>query len=116
MGMRDYTDRDNLSHKNQVLEKINPYINVIIFLECFMKIIAMGFVSGKNAYLKDGWNVLDFVVVFTGIMTSLLLIINPEHPIPGVSVLRTFRLLRPLRLMGRFEALKTLICTLICSL
>jgi hypothetical protein len=33
-----------------------------------------------------------------------------------MAALRTFRLMRPLRLLGRVKALKTLINTLICSL
>jgi len=94
----------------------SPYINAIIYTECFLKIIAMGFVFGQNSYLLDPWNVLDFIVVFSGILASILLIIAPDHPLPGVSVLRTFRLLRPLRLVGRLEQLKVIISVLLSSL
>jgi hypothetical protein len=50
----------------------------------------MGFLLGKGAYLKDGWNFIDFIVVlssFTGLIASTA----------KVSALRAIRILRPLR-------------------
>lgn len=35
----------------------------IFTAECLVKIIAMGFVRNKGAYLRDSWNALDFLVV-----------------------------------------------------
>jgi hypothetical protein len=29
----------------------------------------MGFLFGRNTYLKDGWNKLDFIVVVTGFLS-----------------------------------------------
>jgi len=34
-------------------------------MEMFLKMTALGIICGKNAYLKDPWNILDFVVVVT---------------------------------------------------
>ena len=34
-----------------------------------LKILGLGFIFGKNSYLKDSWNVLDFVIVVTSLMT-----------------------------------------------
>ena len=31
-----------------------------------MKIIAYGFLFHQDAYLRSGWNVLDFIIVFLG--------------------------------------------------
>jgi len=36
-----------------------------------LKISAMGFLFNKNAYLKDGWNQLDFIIVITAILDLL---------------------------------------------
>ena len=63
MGMKDYLDKDNLSPTNAFIERLDPYFNSIIVAECIMKIIGMGFINGRNSYLRDGWNWLDFFVV-----------------------------------------------------
>jgi len=68
-------------------------ISVLFILECFIKIIAMGFCFGKNTYLKSGWNKLDFFVVLTGIWTLT--------SGTNVGVIRTIRLLRPLRSINK---------------
>ena len=38
----------------------------IFFLEAVLRIIANGFVFGEEAYLKSGWNILDFIVAVSG--------------------------------------------------
>lgn len=44
-------------------------IFVVVFtLECGMKIIAYGFISHEGAYLTNGWNILDFVIVTIGLV------------------------------------------------
>lgn len=43
------------------------YVFLIIFaIESFMKIIAYGFILHPGAYLRSGWNILDFVIVIIG--------------------------------------------------
>ena len=34
-------------------------------IEMILKIMGMGFVMGEKAYLKDSWNILDFVIVIS---------------------------------------------------
>ena len=44
------------------------YLFIIIFgIEMILKIIAEGFYIGKNAYLKNGWNIIDFLLVIISI-------------------------------------------------
>lgn len=43
-----------------------PYFIGIFCFEAGIKIIALGFVFHKGSYLRNGWNVMDFVVVLTG--------------------------------------------------
>lgn len=31
-----------------------------------LKILGMGFVFNRDAYLRDAWNILDFVIVMVG--------------------------------------------------
>ena len=71
MGAKDYMDPDNLTKRNQLIGMADPYINAIVYTECVLKIFAMGFVFGRNSYLRDGWNVLDFLVVFSSFVTAI---------------------------------------------
>lgn len=41
---------------------------MIFIIESALKIAAKGFVSNQNSYLRDGWNVVDFIVVITAIL------------------------------------------------
>lgn len=47
-------------------EKIEYVFLVIFTVECVMKIIAYGFVAHPGAYLRNGWNLLDFTIVVIG--------------------------------------------------
>uniref|UniRef100_A0A3Q3MS33 Voltage-dependent N-type calcium channel subunit alpha n=1 Tax=Mastacembelus armatus TaxID=205130 RepID=A0A3Q3MS33_9TELE len=48
------------------LDDTEPYFIGIFCFEAGIKIIALGFVFHKGSYLRNGWNVMDFVVVLTG--------------------------------------------------
>lgn len=43
-----------------------PYFIGVFCLEAGIKIVALGFALHKGSYLRNGWNVMDFVVVLTG--------------------------------------------------
>ena len=64
----DYEDRDNLHRRNKALNVLGYIFNAIFILECIIKIIAKGFIIHKTSYLKNGWNILDFIVVITCII------------------------------------------------
>jgi hypothetical protein len=34
-----------------------------------LKILGLGFIMGKESYIKNPWNMLDFVIVISGLMT-----------------------------------------------
>ena len=82
--------------------------NIIFTVEMFMKIVALGFVVGRLTYLRDHWNVLDFIIVTTSWLPILLSLLDIE--IGGnMQAIRAFRLLRPLRAINRFPALRKLV-------
>lgn len=56
-------DRTMLALK---LEKTEPYFLGIFTLEASLKILALGLVLHKGSYLRNVWNLMDFVVVVTG--------------------------------------------------
>lgn len=68
----------------------------------------MGLVLDNNTYLRDGWNVLDFAVVITSVL-SLSGSIN-------LSAIRTIRILRPLRSIKSIPGLRILVASLLDSL
>ena len=47
-------------------------ISYVFIGEMVVKVIVMGFAMGKHAYLKDNWNVLDFVIVSFSIINMVL--------------------------------------------
>lgn len=50
-----------------LLQESVEYVFLVIFaFECMMKIIAYGFLMHQGAYLRNGWNILDFVIVVIG--------------------------------------------------
>ena len=50
-----------------LLQEYVEYAFLIIFLiEALLKIIAQGFLFHPGAYLRNGWNILDFVIVVVG--------------------------------------------------
>ena len=52
---------------NDVLQQDVEYVFLVIFtVECFMKIIAYGLLLHPGAYLRNGWNILDFIIVIIG--------------------------------------------------
>lgn len=68
--------------------------------ELFAKIIAYGFAFGPEAYLKNGWNVLDGIVV----IISIVCLDFVSGGIDGVNSMRVIRSVRPLRTLSRFKS------------
>ncbi|KRY20598.1 Voltage-dependent calcium channel type D subunit alpha-1 [Trichinella patagoniensis] len=93
--------------KNAVLEQVE-YIFIVVFtIECVMKVIAYGFLFHPGAYLRNGWNLLDFLIVVIGLISTALSTLN----IHGfdVKALRAFRVLRPLRLVSGVPSLQVVL-------
>ena len=109
LGLKDYTDKDNISMKNKVIENIEGYFTIAFIIEALTKIMAFGFINGKNAYLQEGWNWLDFIVV----CASLLEMFPSMKQMSG---LRTFRLFKPLKTLTNYKSMATLVETLISSM
>ena len=95
-------------------------------VEMLFKIIGLGFVIGPKAYLKDPWNVLDFVIVMSAYFTILESIAPQEEQVKtygeeeeaglSLSSLRAFRVLRPLRAITSIPGLKILVSSVLTAL
>jgi len=66
LSIYDYSDRDSLTDYNNVLNKLNQAFTFFFLAEAVIKICAMGFIMHENSYLRDGWNILDLFIVFSG--------------------------------------------------
>lgn len=66
MSLYDYTDRDDKTELNIMIGNAGFVFTICFTVECVFKIITMGFILNKNAYLRDGWNWIDFLVVCVG--------------------------------------------------
>ena len=75
-------------------------------LEMVLGILAYGLVTAPDGYLRSFWNLLDVLVVVAGWVTAL----SPAQA--GVSGLRAFRVLRPLRSISRVQSVKILVETM----
>ena len=97
------------SEANKTLDEMGLYFTAIFAVEMVLKVISYGFVFGEGAYLKTAWNMLDFVVVATGMLDF----------IPGYEsqfgVLRTVRLLRPLKTITTIRSMRVLVASLLSA-
>lgn len=64
------------SSRNRLLELSELPFTTIFTAECVLKIVAMGFISGNGSYLRDAWNLLDFVVVISRYLCDCASFIN----------------------------------------
>uniref|UniRef100_A0A1I8GT10 Voltage-dependent L-type calcium channel subunit alpha n=1 Tax=Macrostomum lignano TaxID=282301 RepID=A0A1I8GT10_9PLAT len=92
---------------NLFLEKLELVFTGIFTFECFFKIIAQGFVMDQNAYLRNFWNALDFVIVVMGLFSIALQSLLPKSL--DIKALRAFRVLRPLRLVSGLPSLQVVL-------
>uniref|UniRef100_A0A672VFR3 Voltage-dependent L-type calcium channel subunit alpha n=1 Tax=Strigops habroptila TaxID=2489341 RepID=A0A672VFR3_STRHB len=99
------------------------YLFLIIFtVEAFLKVIAYGLLFHPNAYLRNGWNLLDFIIVVVGLFSAILeqaTKADGGNSIGGkgagfdVKALRAFRVLRPLRLVSGVPSLQVVLNSII---
>ena len=55
-------------HNPRTQEQVEYIFLVIFTAECAMKILAYGFLLHPGAYLRNGWNLLDFIIVLIGLV------------------------------------------------
>jgi hypothetical protein len=70
------------------LAALNDFFTVLFCAECAMKILALGFVLGENAYLRNTFNCVDFLVV---LLSILLWISAGDGALGGMRSARFFK-------------------------
>lgn len=114
----------------RVLAVIDLVILYIFIIEMILKIVVYGLIAAPTAYLRQGWNQLDVIVIFTSLIDLLLTgsgldslralralrALRPLRALRAMRAIRAMRALRPLRLVNRSAGLKVVINTLFSSI
>lgn len=91
---------------------MDSVFTTIFALEFIMKSIALGFCWGKQTYLADHWNKLDFIILILSFVDIALMSVN----IAVVKVLRALRIFRPLRLIRYNISMRIILSSLFESI
>jgi hypothetical protein len=93
------------------LDVIDFWVTMIFTFEMTTKILSYGLIAnGKDSYLNNPWNILDFMIV----TFSLLLILLHNNELGGsVKIVRMMRILRPLRMINRNPGMKLVVISMI---
>ncbi|XP_052334582.1 voltage-dependent N-type calcium channel subunit alpha-1B-like isoform X2 [Oncorhynchus keta] len=92
-----------------MLKHFNIVFTALFSLECILKIIAFGPLN----YLKDAWNVFDFVTVLGSITDIVVTEINDR--LLNLSFLRLFRAARLIKLLRQGYTIRILLWTFVQS-
>ena len=93
--------QSNDESANKFTDQFEIYFLGIFTVEAVVKIVAWGFLFHPGAYLRSPWNILDFVVVISGLVTILT-----EDLGANLRILRAIRVLRPLKLVAGIPSLQ----------
>lgn len=94
-----------------VLVDLELVFTILFTVEVVIKVSADGLVMHRQAYLRNGYNVIDFIVVLAALMNQVL----AEFDYPFVRTLRLVRCLRPLRVISRNRGMKMVVNALFMS-
>ncbi|KYO24257.1 hypothetical protein Y1Q_0004297 [Alligator mississippiensis] len=103
LALEQHLPGDDKTPMSRRLEKTEPYFIGIFCFEAGIKIVALGFVFHKGSYLRNGWNVMDFIVVLSGILATAGTHFNTHV---DLRTLRAVRVLRPLKLVSGIPSLQ----------
>lgn len=72
----------------------------------------MGFIFEKDTYLRSSWNILDFTIVLSGILSKIPFFSKYSFMV----VLRTLRVLRPLKAASKWNSMRILLKSIMASI
>ncbi|KAI5091433.1 voltage-dependent N-type calcium channel subunit alpha-1B isoform X2, partial [Silurus meridionalis] len=102
LALEQHLPANDKTPMSERLDDTEHYFIGIFCFEAGIKIIALGFVFHKDSYLRNGWNVMDFVVVLTGILAK----VGSDF---DLRTLRAVRVLRPLKLVSGIPSLQVVL-------
>ncbi|KAG7491439.1 hypothetical protein MATL_G00003720 [Megalops atlanticus] len=102
LALEQHLPKEDKTPMSERLDDTEPYFIAIFCFETGIKILALGFAFHKGSYLRNGWNVMDFVVVLTGILSR----VGSDF---DLRTLRAVRVLRPLKLVSGIPSLQVVL-------
>jgi hypothetical protein len=94
------------------MDVLAKFFSAVFLAECLVKVLALGFFVGRHTYLDDGFNYLDLFIVIIGMLDFF-----PSDGSTGnLSALRSLRVMRPLKLVTKFQELKSCVLILLSSI
>jgi len=103
------------SYAKATLKLFGDVVSALFIAECVLKVFVMGFVVGKKTYLRDSFNVLDFVIVVISI-AAWILEAREGFDVSFVRAFRALRALRPLKLVSKNEGMKLVVNSILNSI
>ena len=101
LAVEDYVNPD--AARNAILKYFDYIILIIFTFEMVIKMVALGLFKHKRSYFRSWWNVLDFLIVASSIITLIIDLAASQTTGPIAGVLRVFRTLRVLRALRAIE-------------
>ena len=96
--------------KIQLLAVIDFGMSMAFTFEAFVKIVAAGFLfAGKGSYIRDPWNILDFIIVVSALLGIFA---GDAIEVSFMKALRILKILRPLRVISTNKELRIAIVSL----
>ena len=108
LAMMEPTKGDD-EGRNKLVNGTEGIFTGLFLAELVIKVVAMGFFLDDLSYMRDGWNVMDFIVV-----AASLIALFPG--VTNVSSIRTMRVLRPLRTVTVLPGIRVLVSAMLESL
>jgi hypothetical protein len=99
------------SERPKFMDIADSIFQYLYTVEAVFKIVSLGFILNEGAYLRDAWNILDFTIIASGYLGMIL-----SGSGVNLSVLRSFRVIRPLRTISSIKGLRIIVSSLINAL
>lgn len=103
-----------MSPRNEILDKIEYFFLVVFTIEMVVKIISRGFVRVRGTYLRDGWNILDFVIVVMAYV-EVIMMQTSDEAVPNIKILRALRVLRALKVVQSVQSLQQVLESIVSA-
>jgi hypothetical protein len=104
--MEDPFDDPPSSELGKLLANLSTIFSIFFTVETVVRMVALGLWGHPNGFFHSPWNIMDLIIVSAGILEMAGSSIK-------VSMLRTLRVMRPLRSITRIPSLRLLITTII---
>ena len=105
-------NEDAHSLKMNISRGFNIFFTTMFSLEAAFRSVAQGFVLSEGAYLRDMWNVADFLIAIVSIVELNFVDVNLSY----VKVIRAMRTIRALRMISRNVSMKLVVQSLLQSI